>query len=351
MTPAGVRTLTRAGHDVVVETQAGARVGFPDDAYQAAGARIETSPEAIYGCELVVKVKELEPPEWAWLRPGQILFGYQHLSPAPDLAQHLLDSGASALAYETVTDASGKLPLLIPMSQIAGRLAVQMGAQALTSVNGGSGVLLSGVPGVPPAKVVIIGAGTVGANAARITAAFGAKTTVLDVKFDPLNELEARYPGRVTTRYAAAEAIEEEVASADLLIGALLVRGRLSPKVITRAMLRRMRNGSAFVDVGIDQGGIAETSRASSHSDPFYVEEDVVHYCVPNMPAACAWTATIALTQVTLPYVQALAENGLKRALAEDPGLANGLQIHAGQVTYRGLAEDLNRPYVAPETI
>jgi alanine dehydrogenase len=345
LTPSGARTITAAGHDVVVETQAGARVGFPDSAYEAAGAKIVPSAKKVYACDLIVKVKELQPREYPLLKRGQLLFGYQHLAPEPELLAHLLQSGVSALAYETVTDSKGQLPLLIPMSQIAGRLAVQAGAQALSMANGGSGVLLSGVPGVPPAKVIIIGAGTVGANAARIAIGMGAEVTVLDVSPDPLIHLEELYPGRVKTCYSSPDAIDELVREADLVIGALLLPGRLSPKLISRPLARGMRPGSALVDVAIDQGGISETSRPSSHSDPFYVEEGVVHYCVPNMPAACARTATLALTQVTLPYVRLLAEKGLKQALSGDPGLKNGLQIHAGEITYRNLAQDVGRPF------
>ena len=344
LTPAGVHALRERGHEVCVETGAGARIGFPDGAYISAGARIVASAKEIFAADMVVKVKELQPAEFELPRRGQILFAYLHLAPDPDLLHALLASGVSGIAYETVTDAQGRLPLLAPMSRIAGRLSVQVGAWALQMANGGSGVLLGGVPGVPPGKVVVIGAGVAGANAVQIASGMGAAVTVLDIDLERLAQLDEVYRGRVKTCYSETLAIAEQVARADLVIGALLVRGKLAPRLIPRTFLQRMRPGSVLVDIAIDQGGIAETSRATSHSQPLFVEEGVVHYCVPNMPSACARTATLALTQATFPYVLTLADRGLD-ALSEDSGLANGLQVHAEHITHRGLGEDVKRPF------
>ena len=344
LTPAGVLALCEGGHEVCVETGAGARIGFSDGAFISAGARIVVSAKEVFAADMVVKVKELQPPEFGLLHRGQILFAYLHLAPEPELLDALLDRGVSGIAYETVTDAQGRLPLLAPMSRIAGRLSVQVGAWALQMANGGSGVLLGGVPGVAPGRVVVIGAGTSGANAVQIAAGMGADVTVLDVDLERLAHLDEIYRGRVKTCYSEALAIAEQVAQADLVIGALLVRGKLAPRLISRKLLQRMRPGSVLVDIAIDQGGIAETSRPTSHSQPLFVENGVVHYCVPNMPSACARTATLGLTQATFPYVLRLADRGLA-ALSEDSGLANGLQVHAGQVTHRGLAEDVKRPF------
>jgi alanine dehydrogenase len=346
LTPAGVHALRERGHQVCVETGAGARIGFPDADYISAGARVVASAKEVFAADMVVKVKELQPAEFGLPRRGQILFAYLHLAPDPVLLHALLACAVSGIAYETVTDAQGRLPLLAPMSRIAGRLSVQVGAWALQMANGGSGVLLGGVPGVAPGRVVVIGAGASGANAVQIAAGMGADVTVLDVDLERLAHLDEVYRGRVTTCYSEALAIAEQVAHADLVIGALLVPGKLAPRLISRKHLQRMRPGSVLVDIAIDQGGIAETSRPTSHSQPLFVEEGVVHYCVPNMPSACARTATLALTQATFPYVLRLADRGLD-ALSEDAGLANGLQVHAGQVTHRGLAEDVKRPFRA----
>jgi len=344
LTPAGVHALCDRGHTVCVQTGAGARIGYSDGDYIAAGARMVASAQAVFDADLVVKVKELQPAEFSLPRIGQILFAYLHLAPEPQLLAALLASGVSGIAYETVTDALGRLPLLAPMSRIAGRLAVQVGAWALQMVNGGSGVLLGGVPGVTPGRVVVIGAGAAGANAVQIAAGMGADVTVLDVDLERLAHLDERYQGRVKTCFSEALAVAEQVARADLVVGALLLPGKLAPRLISRQLLHRMRPGSVLVDIAIDQGGIAETSRPTSHSQPLFVDSGVVHYCVPNMPAACARTATLALSQATFPYVLALADHGLN-ALSRDAGLANGLQVHAGEITHRGLAEDLNRPY------
>jgi alanine dehydrogenase len=346
LTPAGVHALCERGHQICVETGAGARIGFPDGDYISAGARIVASAKEVFAADVVVKVKELQPAEFGFPRRGQILFAYLHLAPDRELLDVLLARGVSGIAYETVTDAQGRLPLLAPMSRIAGRLSVQVGAWALQMANGGSGVLLGGVPGVAPGRVVVIGAGASGANAVQIAAGMGADVTVLDVDLERLAHLDEVYRGRVKTCYSEALAIAEQVAQADLVIGALLVPGKLAPRLISRKLLQRMRLGSVLVDIAIDQGGIAETSRPTSHSQPLFVEEGVVHYCVPNMPSACARTATLALTQATFPYVLKLADRGLD-ALSENAGLANGLQVHAGQVTHRGLAEDVKRPFRA----
>jgi alanine dehydrogenase len=346
VTPAGAHALVQHGHEVLVETRAGAGVGFQDSEYQAAGARIAPSHREVWEAEMVVKVKELQEPEYRLSRRGQILFAYLHLAPDPALMEALLSSGTVGIAYETVTDAGGGLPLLAPMSRIAGKLSIQFGAWALQMANGGSGVLLGGVPGVAPARVVVIGAGAAGQNAVRVAVGMGADVTVFDLNNAALAHLEEVHDGRVRTCYSEPLTLAEYVARADLVIGATLTPGKLAPKLITRALLRQMRRGSAFVDISIDQGGIAETSRPTSHSDPLYVAEGVLHYCVPNMPSAVARTATLALTQATIPYVLKLADRGWKATLAEDAGLRNGLQICAGHVTHAGLAQDVGRPYV-----
>ncbi len=341
LTPAGAKALVQAGHEVWVQADAGRRVGFADAAYLEAGACIKASAAEVYEADLIVKVKELQPGEYGLTHPGQILYGYHHFAPAPDLAREMLARGLSCLAYETVSDSRGGLPLLAPMSRIAGRLAPQMGAWALQMANGGSGVLLGGVPGVPPAHVLVIGAGSVGSNAIEIAVGMGARVTVMDVDNYRLTALDDQYRGRIETCASTAATLEEQVKEADMVIAALLVPGKLAPKLITGEHLRSMRPGSVLVDVAIDQGGVAQTSRPTSHADPIYLEEGVVHYCVANMPAAVARTATLALTQATLPQLLALADFGLDGALAQDPHLAAGLQIHGGRITHAGLAEDL----------
>lgn len=346
LTPAGVYALVERGHQVLVQADAGARVGFDDAAYRQAGARIVGSPKEAFAAQLVVKVKELQPEEFALIRRGQILFAYLHLAPEPTLLDAMLASGVTGIAYETVSDERGGLPLLAPMSRIAGRLSIQAGAWALEMANGGSGVLLGGVPGVPPARVVILGAGASGSHAAQIAVGIGADVTVFDVNIDRLAQLDEHYGGRLKTCYSEPLAIAEQVTQADLVIGALLVPGKLAPKLISRALLKRMKRGSVLVDIAIDQGGVAETSRPTSHSEPLFVEDGVVHYCVSNMPSAVARTATLALTQATYPYVLRLADDGLG-AISADADLAKGLQIHEGRVTHRGLAEDSGKPFHA----
>ncbi|MSQ58173.1 MAG: alanine dehydrogenase [Betaproteobacteria bacterium] len=344
MIPAGVDALVKGGHVVLVQSRAGERTGFSDADYEVSGARIVTSAQEIFASDLVVKVKELQPPEYPLLRRGQIVFAYQQLAPDPKLLDCVLQAGISAIGYETVADERGNLPLLAPMSRIAGRMSVQIGAWALQMNNGGSGVLLPGVPGVPPAKVVVIGAGAAGSNAVQVAAGLGADVTVFDVSIDRLAHIDALYRGAVKTCYSIPLPLAEAVADADLVIGALLVPGKLAPKVITRATVARMRKGSVIVDIAIDQGGISETSRMTYHSAPLYVEEGVVHYCVPNIPAACGRTATLALTQATLPYALRLANQGLM-AMKGDFGFAAGLQTHDGHVTHKGLAQDTQRPH------
>lgn len=353
LTPAGAHVLVEHGHTVLMEACAGARVGFDDAAYTTAGTRIvPTAAELYASSDLVVKVKELQDPEFPLVRPGQILYGYQHLAPDPDLLQHVLDTRITCVAYETVADAEGGLPLLAPMSRIAGRLAPQMGAWALQMANGGEGVLLGGIAGVPPARVVVIGAGNVGEEAVRIAVGLGADVTLFDRGVRKLERLDAHYQGRVKTAVTDPLGIAEQVRQADLVIGAVLIPGRLSPKLIPLDLLGEMRRGTVIVDVGIDQGGISAASRPTSHSSPLFESHGVLHYCVPNMPSAVARTATLALTQATLPYLVTIADQGLESALAADPGLAQGLQTHCGQLTHRGLAEDTGRlwqPHPRPQ--
>jgi alanine dehydrogenase len=350
LTPDGAQALAAAGHRVLVQSLAGASVGFPDALYRAAGAQIVATANEIYACDMVIKVKELQRSEFALQRAGQILYGYQHFAPDTELLDAALNSGVTGIAYETVTAADGSLPLLTPMSQIAGRLAPQVGAWALQMANGGSGVLLGGVPGVPPARVLIIGGGIVGASAARIALGMGADVTLLDPGAEKLARLEEIFGARLKTAISNAATIERLLASADLVIGAVLLPGKLAPKLIRRADLNTLHPGAVIVDVAIDQGGICETSRPTSHTEPLFVEGGVVHYCVPNMPSAVARTATLALTQATLPLALEIANKGIQRAVADNPGLRNGVQTRNGKVTHAGLAQDTGRPYVPFES-
>jgi alanine dehydrogenase len=305
------------------------------------------SPQEVYACDLVIKVKEPQPSEVPLLREGLTLFCYLHLAASRELTEQLLQSKASCIAYETVLDAQGNLPLLTPMSAVAGRLSIQMGAWALTMANGGSGVLLSGLPGVAPGRVAILGGGVVGAYAARIALGMGADVTVLERDPARLRHLEEVFGSGLNTRFSEADAIESCVRKADLVVGAVLLPGKHAPKLISRALIQSMRPGSVLVDVAIDQGGCAATSRPTTHSNPLYVEEGVVHYCVTNMPAATARTSTQALTHATLPYALALANQGVQQALLADPGLGSGLNLCAGHVTHDQLADDLGLPYVS----
>jgi len=351
VTPSGVRVLVAAGHSVRVQTQAGARIGFSDEAYRAAGASIAPDPAAAYDADLVVKVKEPQISEYGFLKNGLTLFCYLHLASLPDLARELMARRVQAIAYETVTDNTGAHPLLAPMSEVAGRLAIQAGAQALTVPHGGSGTLLAGVPGVVPARVAIIGSGIVGSNAARVAVGFGADVTLLGRSADGLRYWETVFAGRLKTLFSSPDNIERVARESDLLIGAVYVPGQQPPKLLSRDLLASMRPGSALVDVAIDQGGISETSRPTTHSEPFYVDAGIVHYCVTNMPSATARTSALALTHVTLPYALRLANLGWRAALTEDSGLRVGLNVAEGRITHTGLAEDLGLPAVSADTL
>ena len=347
LTPAGVRQLVQAGHQALVETNAGAAIGMPDADYASAGASIATAARQVFAqADLIIKVKEPQPAELRLLRPGQTLFTYLHLAPDPLQTRLLLDSGAIAIAYETVTAPDGTLPLLAPMSEVAGRLSVQAGAHCLEKAQGGAGVLLGGVPGVPPARALIIGGGVVGDNAAAMALGMGADVTLLDRSLPRLRQLGAEYGGRVKCVYSTAEAIEQYALQADLIIGAVLRPGATAPKLISRDLVRRMKPGSVLVDVAIDQGGCFETSRPTTHQDPTYIVDDVVHYCVANMPGAVPRTSTLALNNATMPYISTLAGKGVKRALMDDRGLRNGLNIYQGRVTCEAVAKDLHYDYL-----
>jgi alanine dehydrogenase len=334
LTPAAAREAVAHGHEVLVETGAGAGSGFPDEAYLAAGARIAPDAASVFAeAEMIVKVKEPQAGERAMLREGQVLFTYLHLAPDPEQTRDLIASGATCIAYETVTDARGGLPLLAPMSEVAGRLAPQVGAWTLQKANGGRGVLLGGVPGVGAAEVVVIGGGVVGTEAARIAAGMGARVTVLDRSLPRLRWLDEIHGGRFGTRYSSQDSVAELVAQADLVVGAVLIPGAAAPKLVTRAMLSTMKPGAALVDVAIDQGGCFETSRPTTHENPIYAVDGIMHYCVANMPGAVARTATIALNAATMPFMLALADKGWRDACAEDPHLLAGLAVHAGHLT------------------
>ncbi len=350
LTPAGVRELCGHGHQVIVQTQAGGGIGLSDAQYVAAGAQIVGDAKEIFArAEMVVKVKEPQPVECKMLREGQLLFTYLHLAPDPEQTKGLVASGCVAIAYETVTDGRGGLPLLAPMSEVAGRMSIQAGAHAMEKAQGGNGVLLGGVPGVAPADVVVIGGGVVGYNAARIAVGMGASVTILDRSLPRLNWLDTTFDGRLRTLFSTADALENAVIHSDLVIGAVLVPGAAAPKLVTRAMLKKMQPGAVVVDVAIDQGGCFETSRATTHQNPTYVEEGVVHYCVANMPGGVAHTSTFALTNATLPYAIALADKGYKKALLDDPNLREGLNVHLGRVTYKAVAEALGYDYISPQ--
>jgi len=342
LVPAGVRELVDAGHQVLVQTHAGAGIGFEDVHYQAAGAKIAADAADVFaGSDLIVKVKEPQIAECRMLRPGQVLFTYLHL--AADLAQAraLIDSKATAIAYETVTASDGSLPLLTPMSEVAGRMSVQVGANCLQKANGGFGVLLGGVPGVAPAKVVILGGGVSGTHAAEMAVGLRADVTVVDRSVKRLRELSSLFGSRLKTVYSTAHAIEELVRDADLVIGAVLIAGAAAPKLVTRAMVKSMKPGTVLVDIAIDQGGCFETSRPTTHAEPTFVEGGVIHYCVTNMPGAVPRTSTFALTNATLPYVRSLADHGWQQALVKDRGLAHGLNVHDGALTHEAVAAAL----------
>jgi alanine dehydrogenase len=344
--PSTVRELTEKGHQVLVETGAGAGAGLPDSDYQAAGAEIVPDADAVFGkAELVVKVKEPLAVERKKLHKNQILFAYLHLAPDRAQTEDLLRSGATAIAYETVTGPQSTLPLLTPMSEVAGRMAPHVGAHCLEKENGGRGVLLGGVPGVSPANVVILGGGVAGTNAALIASGMGADVVVLDRNPEALRRLAAQFNGRVRTVFSTRDVVEVLCRRADLVIATVLVPGAMAPKLITRATVKAMKPGSVIVDVAIDQGGCAETSKATTHSHPTYLVDDVVHYCVANMPGAVARTSTFALSNVTTSFVLALADKGWRTALKEDANLRAGLNVHEGRVTYRAVADALGLPY------
>jgi alanine dehydrogenase len=342
MVPAGVRELVGGGHEVLVETGAGNGIGVDDAQYKAAGAAIAISAAEVFErSDLIVKVKEPQPAECAMLRPGQVLFTYLHLAADRAQADGLMKSGATAIAYETVTAPNGSLPLLTPMSEVAGRMSIQVGAASLQKANGGFGILLGGVPGVQPAKVVILGGGVAGKHAAEMAVGMRADVTIVDRSLDRLRELSATFGASLLTAYSTTETVERLVKEADLVIGAVLVAGAAAPKLVTRAMLSTMKRGAVLVDISIDQGGCFETSRPTTHADPTFVVDGVIHYCVANMPGAVPRTSTFALTNATLPYVRALADLGWQAAFKRDPGLAAGLNVHAGEITHDVVARAL----------
>ena len=348
MTPAGVRELVHDGHEVVVETNAGLGIGMFDVDYENAGAKVVGTPEEVFAwADMIVKVKEPQLKECALLRPDQVLFTYLHLAADPAQTKALVESGTTAIAYETVTARDGSLPLLTPMSEVAGRLSIQSGAYHLQKANGGRGVLLGGVPGVAPGKVVIIGGGVSGANAADMAIGLGADVTILDRSLPRLREIDETWGGRIRTVYSTKHAIDDLVPQADLVVGAVLIAGAAAPKLVTAQNVKDMHAGSVMVDISIDQGGCFETSRPTSHAEPTYVVDDVVHYCVTNMPGAVPRTSTFALTNATLPFIKALANHGWRDALTKDPHLANGLNVHAGHVNHEAVAHDLGYEYLS----
>ncbi|MBX7145706.1 MAG: alanine dehydrogenase [Alphaproteobacteria bacterium] len=352
MVPASVRELIYHKHKVIVETGAGAGIGFSDKDYQAVGATIVKSAKEVFAkADMIVKVKEPQPQECKMLRPGQVLFTYLHLAPDPQQTKLLLSSKCVAIAYETVTNNKGGLPLLAPMSEVAGRMSVQVGAHCLEKASGGSGILLGGVPGVSAAKVVIIGGGVSGTHAARMAMGMEAHVTIIERSLDRLKELDEQFGSKLNTVYSTMDSIEAYVTNADLVIGAVLLPGAAAPKLVTRKMIKKMRPGSVLVDIAIDQGGCFETSKPTTHTNPTYLVDNVVHYCVANMPGAVPRTSTFALNNVTLSYILALANKGYKRALKEDIHLCQGLNVHEGKLTYRAVAEALKLPYMPAEKV
>ena len=352
LTPPSVHELVARGHRVIVQAGAGAGIGLTDEQYTAAGATMAASAQDVFAqAEMIVKVKEPQPQECAMLRPGQILYTYLHLAPDPEQTAALVKSGAVCIAYETITGPGGGLPLLAPMSEVAGRMSIQAGASHLEKSKGGAGILLGGVPGVAAGHIVIIGAGVVGTNALQMAVGIGARVTVLDKNVDRLRQLDLIYGNRITTLYSNAHAIEEAVLSADLVIGGVLVPGAAAPKLVTRAMVARMKKGSVIVDVAIDQGGCFETSHPTTHADPTFVVDGVVHYCVANMPGAVARTSTFALNNATIGHAVALANKGWRKALRDDPHLRSGLNVCEGKVTYAAVAKNLGYDYVRAESV
>ncbi|HZZ84261.1 MAG TPA: alanine dehydrogenase [Anaeromyxobacteraceae bacterium] len=352
LTPGGARSLATGGHRVLIEKGAGEGSGFPDAEYQAAGATIVRSAQEVFdGSELVIKVKEPQAVEIAAMHVGQVLFTYLHLAPDPEQTRGLLEKGITGVAYETITDAAGRLPLLTPMSEVAGRMAAHVGAFYLQASNGGRGVLMGGVPGVPAANVVVLGAGTVGLNAIKVAAGMGARVTALDKSLPTLRYLDDIFGNRIDTLWSSEAHVEEALAQADLVIGAVLVPGAHAPRIVTRKMLALMKPRSVVVDVAVDQGGCFETTHATTHADPVYLVDNVLHYAVANMPGAVPRTSTIALTNATLPYALKLANLGWKKALASDPGFLAGLNTHDGKLTCRPVAESLSLSFVEPASL
>ena len=352
MTPAAVRELTARGHEVFVETHAGAGIGLEDDSYTRVGAKILPNADEVFAAaDMIVKVKEPQPVEIKRLRAGQVLFTYLHLAPDPEQTKGLLDSGAICIAYETVTDKFGGLPLLAPMSEVAGRMSIQAGAHSLEKAQGGRGVLLGGVPGVPAAKVVVLGGGVVGTNAARMAMGLEAHVSILDISLHRLNELDLQFGAMLNTVFSTIDSIEEHVTGADLVIGGVLLPGAAAPKLITRKMVSQMKKGAVIVDVAIDQGGCAETSHATTHADPTYVVDGVVHYAVANMPGAVARTSTFALNNATMPFTIALAEQGAEGAMQKNPHLRAGLNVYKGTLTYGAVAEAQKLPFKSAEEV
>jgi alanine dehydrogenase len=352
ITPAGVKALTEAGHTVLVETQAGASSSFPDDEYQNAGAEIVGDAGYVWGkSDMVVKVKEPVEQEYVFFRDGLVLFTYLHLAPIRDLTDKLLESKVIGIAYETVRDRQNTLPLLTPMSEVAGRMSVQVGATYLEKERGGRGILLGGVPGVPPAQVCIVGGGVVGTNAAKVALGFGARVTLVDVNLNRLRDLDDIFGGRLYTLASNSYNLAHATREADLVIGGVLIPGATAPKIVTRAMVSRMKKGAVIVDVAIDQGGCVETAKPTSHSNPSYVVDGVVHYCVTNMPGAVPHTSTLALTNSTFPYILRIANLGAREALKQDSGLAEGLNTWLGTLTHRGVAESQHRPWTAAASV
>jgi alanine dehydrogenase len=342
LVPAGVRELVAAGHEVLVESGAGNGIGVDDAQFRTAGAAIAARASEVFErADMVIKVKEPQPAECEMLRQGQVLFTYLHLAADPVQARGLMKSGVTAIAYETVTAPNGSLPLLTPMSEVAGRMSIQVGAASLQKANGGFGILLGGVPGVPPAKVVILGGGVAGTHAAEMAVGLRADVTVVDRSVDRLRELSSLFGSALRTEYSTTATIERLVHDADLVVGAVLVAGATAPKLVTRAMIATMKPGAVLVDISIDQGGCFETSRPTTHAEPTFVVDGVIHYCVANMPGAVPRTSTLALTNATLPYVRALADLGWQAALRRDPGLAAGLNVHAGEITHEVVAKAL----------
>ena len=345
LVPSAVTALRESGHRVLVETRAGTGSSIPDEDYRQAGAEILLKAADVWKADLVVKVKEPQPSEYTFFRPGLILFTYLHLAPLPDLTEKLVETGVSAVAYETIREEDGSLPLLTPMSEVAGRMAVQVGAQYLEAPNGGRGILLGGVPGVAPANVVIIGGGVVGHNAAKMAVGLGARVTIIDINLERLRQIDDIYSSQIVTLASNSFTIRESLRLADLVVGAVLIPGASAPKIVRRDMISAMKKGAVMVDVAIDQGGCFETSHATTHTDPIYFVDGVLHYCVSNMPAAVPHTSTFGLTNATFPYLMQLCNNGLEKACNANHAICEGVNTYRGSITYPGVAESQGRPW------